>query len=302
MSALRVARGYTDRELIVKFDGCYHGHVDSLLVQAGSGVATFGLPDSVGIPRDFAKWTISLPYNDPQMLSDVFRERGDQIAAVIVEPVAGNMGCVAPSLEFIRACRELTTRYGALLIFDEVITGFRFHFGGVQSLFGIEPDMTILGKIIGGGMPMGAYGGRADVMAYVAPAGPVYQAGTLSGNPVAVAAGLTTLKYLRDHPEVYERLESLATKLTEEKYPGIHISRFGSMFTYFFTEEPVRDYASAKKANTDRFAQFFHYLLEHGIYFPPSQFECCFLSAAHTEEDVTRTREAIRSFFAENKQ
>ncbi|MCS6953614.1 MAG: glutamate-1-semialdehyde 2,1-aminomutase [Bryobacterales bacterium] len=298
MSAIRVARGYTRRELILKFDGCYHGHVDSLLVKAGSGVATLGLPDTAGVPGRFTDTTITAPYNSLEAVEQAFRKHGDQIAAVIVEPVAGNMGCVPPVRGFLQGLRAVTARHGALLIFDEVMTGFRLCYGGAQQLYGVQPDLTTLGKVIGGGLPVGAYGGRADIMAQVAPCGPVYQAGTLAGNPLAVAAGLATLRYLQAHPQIYGDLERRAAELAAAAPAGVTVNRAGSMFTFFFTDQPVTDYASARRADTERFARFFHFLLERGIYFPPSQFEAAFLSAAHTEEDVRRTAKAIRDFFA----
>ena len=234
MSALRVARGFTGRDLTVKFEGCYHGHVDSLLVKAGSGMATLGIADTAGVPEAFAATTIALPYNSIEAVEAAFRERGDKIAAVIVEPVAGNMGCVPPRDGFLEALRQMTAKHGALLIFDEVMTGFRLALGGAQERYGIRPDLTTLGKIVGGGLPLAAYGGRADIMSKVAPTGPIYQAGTLSGNPVAVTAGITTLKYLKAHPEIYDTLESRAAQLTEHPPPGITVNRVGSMFTFFF--------------------------------------------------------------------
>jgi glutamate-1-semialdehyde 2,1-aminomutase len=298
MSVLRVARGYTGRDLIVKFEGCYHGHVDSLLVKAGSGIATLGLPDTVGVPRVFAETTIALPYNDLEAVESTFRAHGDKIAAIIVEPVCGNMGCVLPLPGFLEGLRRVTDQYGALLIFDEVMTGFRLGRGGAQQLFGIKPDLTMLGKIIGGGLPMAAYGGRADIMQKVAPAGPVYQAGTLSGNPVAVTAGIAMLQYLEANPDVYATLDARTKELTENLPAGIHVNRIGSMHTLFFGEGPVRNYEEAKRSNTESFGRFFHHLLDRGVYFPPSQFESGFLSSAHTPQDIAYTRGAIREFFA----
>lgn len=298
MSAIRLARGYTGRQMILKFEGCYHGHVDSLLVKAGSGVATLGIPDTAGVPSSFADTTIAAPYNSLEAVEHAFRKHGDRIAAVIVEPVAGNMGCVPPARGFLQGLRALTAQHGTLLIFDEVMTGFRLSYGGAQQLYGVQPDLTTLGKVIGGGLPVGAYGGRADIMAHVAPSGPVYQAGTLSGNPLAVAAGLATLRYLRNHPEIYGDLERRTAELAAAAPAGVTVNRVGSMFTFFFTDQPVTDYASARRSDTGRFARFFHFLLERGIYFPPSQFESAFLSAAHTDEDIRRTAEAIRDFFA----
>ena len=297
MSALRLARGFTGRDLVIKFEGCYHGHVDSLLVKGGSGMATLGIADSAGVPTAFAETTISLPFNSVAAAEKAFAERGGQIAAVIVEPVVGNMGCVPPAPGFLEALRDLTARHGALLIFDEVMTGFRVALGGAQERFGIQPDLTTLGKIIGGGLPMAAYGGRADIMKKIAPLGPVYQAGTLSGNPLAVAAGLAMLRYLIAHPEVYDTLEARAAQLTAWTPPGITVNRVGSMFTFFFSPDAVTDWESAKKCDTARFAKFFHFLLERGVYIAPSQFEAGFVSAAHSEEDIRATVAAAREFF-----
>jgi glutamate-1-semialdehyde 2,1-aminomutase len=297
MSALRLARGFTGRDLTVKFEGCYHGHVDSLLVKGGSGMATLGIADSAGVPKAFAETTISLPFNSIAAVEKAFADRGGQIAAVIVEPVVGNMGCVPPAPGFLEALRELTARHGSLLIFDEVMTGFRVALGGAQQRFGIRPDLTTLGKIIGGGLPMAAYGGRADVMKKVAPLGPVYQAGTLSGNPLAVAAGLAMLRYLIAHPEVYDTLEARAAELTAWTPSGVTVNRVGSMFTFFFSAERVTDWESAKKCDTSRFGKFFHFLLEHGVYIAPSQFEAGFVSAAHTADDIRVTVSAAREFF-----
>jgi glutamate-1-semialdehyde 2,1-aminomutase len=297
MSALRLARGFTGRDLIIKFEGCYHGHVDSLLVKGGSGMATLGIADSAGVPKAFAETTISLPFNSISAMEKAFAERGGQIAAVIVEPVVGTMGCVPPAHGFLEALRELTAHHGALLIFDEVMTGFRLALGGAQQRFGIKPDLTTLGKIIGGGLPMAAYGGRAEIMKKIAPLGPVYQAGTLSGNPLAVAAGLAMLRYLIAHPEVYGTLETRAAELTAWTPPGVTVNRVGSMFTYFFSDEPVTDWESAKKCDTARFAKFFHFLLERGVYIAPSQFEAGFVSAAHSEKDIRATVKTAREFF-----
>ena len=299
MSALRVARGFTGRDLTIKFEGCYHGHVDSLLVKAGSGMATLGISDTAGVPASFAATTIALPFNSIDAVEAAFRERGDQIAAVIVEPVVGNMGCVPPRPGFLEALRHLTTKHGALLIIDEVMTGFRLALGGAQQLFGIKPDLTTMGKIIGGGLPLAAYGGRADIMSKIAPLGPIYQAGTLSGNPLAVAAGIAMVRYLQSHPEVYQVVEQLAAALTKEVPAGVTVNRVGSMFTFFFRPERVTDWESAKRADTGRFKQFFHWMLERGIYMAPSQFEAGFLSAAHTEEDIQRTVSAAREFFGQ---
>jgi glutamate-1-semialdehyde 2,1-aminomutase len=298
MSALRVARGFTGRDLTIKFEGCYHGHVDSLLVKAGSGMATLGIADTAGVPEAFAATTIALPFNSIAAVESAFQEHRSNIAAVIVEPVAGNMGCVPPIDGFLQTLRELTARHGALLIFDEVMTGFRLALGGAQQRFGIRPDLTTLGKIAGGGLPLAAYGGRADIMSKIAPTGPIYQAGTLSGNPMAVSAGIAMLRYLQSHPEVYETIEKTAAQLTANVPPGITVNRVGSMFTFFFTPDPVTDWESAKRADTGRFRQFFHWMLDRGIYLAPSQFEAGFLSAAHTEQDVARTVEAAQDFFA----
>ncbi len=297
MSALRVARGFTGRDLTIKFEGCYHGHVDSLLVKAGSGMATLGIADTAGVPAAFAATTIALPFNSIDAVEQAFAERGHQIAAVIVEPVAGNMGCVLPAPGFLEALRDLTARHDALLIFDEVMTGFRLALGGAQQRFGIKPDLTTLGKIIGGGLPMAAYGGRADIMKKIAPLGPVYQAGTLSGNPLAVSVGLATLRYLMDHPEVYDVVEARTAQLTAWTPPGLTINRIGSMFTFFFSPDAVTDWDTAKRADTACFGKFFHFMLDHGVYLAPSQFEAGFVSAAHSEEDIRYTVEAAREFF-----
>jgi glutamate-1-semialdehyde 2,1-aminomutase len=298
MSALRVARGFTGRDLTIKFEGCYHGHVDSLLVKAGSGMATLGIADTAGVPAAFAETTIALPFNSIAAVKQAFADRGDRIAAVIVEPVVGNMGCVPPIPGFLEALRSLTERHGAVLIFDEVMTGFRLALGGAQQRFGIKPDMTTLGKIIGAGLPMAAYGGRVDIMKRVAPVGPVYQAGTLSGNPLAVAAGLSMLRHLVAHPEIYDHLETRAAQLTAFTPPGVTINRVGSMFTFFLTPRPVTDWESAKSSDTARFGKFFHFMLERGVYLAPSQFEAGFVSAAHSEQDIRHTVEAAREFFA----
>jgi len=297
MSALRLARGFTGRDLTIKFEGCYHGHVDSLLVKAGSGMATLGISDSAGVPKAFAETTIALPFNSIAAVEKAFAERGGKIAAVIVEPIVGNMGCVPPVAGFLEALRELTARHGAVLIFDEVMTGFRVALGGAQQLFGIQPDLTTLGKIIGGGLPMAAYGGRADIMRKIAPLGPVYQAGTLSGNPLAVAAGLASLRYLMAHPEIYDTLEARSAQLTAWTPPGVTINRVGSMFTFFFAAGPVTDWDSAKRCDTARFAKFFPFMLERGVYLAPSQFEAGFVSAAHSEQDIRATVDAARDFF-----
>jgi glutamate-1-semialdehyde 2,1-aminomutase len=298
MSALRVARGFTGRDLTIKFEGCYHGHVDSLLVKAGSGMATLGIADTAGVPVTIAATTIALPFNSIAALEQTFAAHGSEIAAVIVEPVVGNMGCVPPLPGYLEAMREITARHGALLIFDEVMTGFRVALGGAQQRFGITPDLTTLGKVIGGGLPIGAYGGRADIMRKIAPLGPVYQAGTLSGNPLAVAAGLAMLRRLSAHPEIYDQLEARAAQLTACVPPGVTVNRLGSMFTFFLTPDPVTDWDSAKKCDTARFGKLFHFLLDRGVYMAPSQFEAGFVSAAHTEEDIRHTVEATRDFFA----
>jgi len=298
MSALRVARGFTGRDLCIKFEGCYHGHVDSLLVKAGSGLATLGLSDSAGVPPAFAATTISVPFNDLNAVAAAFENHKGKIASVMVEPVAGNMGCVPPAPGFLEGLRKLCTDNEALLIFDEVMCGFRVSFGGAQGLYGVTPDMTAFGKIIGGGLPIAAYGGKAEVMNYVAPVGPIYQAGTLSGNPLAVSAGLAMLTYLKEHPEVYTTLEKRTAALCSDNLPGVTVNRVGSMFTFFFTTEPVYDYESAKKCDTKRFAAFFHHMLEHGVYLAPSQFEAGFVGLAHEDADIEATREAARQFFA----
>jgi glutamate-1-semialdehyde 2,1-aminomutase len=304
MSALRLARGFTGRDRIVKFDGCYHGHADALLVQAGSGVLTLGTPASAGVPQAAAADTISAPYNDLTTLARIFDENRGQIAAVIVEPVAGNMGVVPPQSGFLAGLRELTQTAGSLLIFDEVITGFRVAFGGMQELTGLRADLTCLGKVIGGGLPVGSYGGRADVMARLAPAGPVYQAGTLAGNPLAMTAGLETLSELAK-PGTYQALEERSARLAfgmaeSARAAGIATvaTRVGSMFTTFFTDEPVVDYVSAKRASIRRYARFFHEMLQRGVYLAPSQFEAGFLSLAHSDDDVQQTVEAARGAFA----
>ncbi len=298
MSAIRLARGFTGRELTVKFEGCYHGHVDSLLVKAGSGVATLSLPDTAGVPRAFSETTLALPFNDLEAVETAFRQEGDRVAAVIVEPVAGNMGCIPPQPGFLQGLRDITRRYGSLLIFDEVMTGFRLCRGGAQALYGVTPDLTTLGKIIGGGLPIAAYGGRAEIMKKVAPAGPVYQAGTLSGNPLAVTAGIAMLTYLEAHPEVYGVLDQLTAELTERKLAGVTVNRVGSMFTFFFQEGCVCNYESAKRSDTAKFGRLFHFLLERGIYLPPSQFEAGFVCAAHTPGEIAAAARAISEFCA----
>jgi glutamate-1-semialdehyde 2,1-aminomutase len=300
MSAVRLARGFTGRDLVVKFAGCYHGHVDSLLVSAGSSALTHGVPTSPGVPAGCTNDTIVLRYNDVEALRELFRARGDQVAGVLLEPVVGNMGLVTPSAEFRAELRRLTRRHGALLVYDEVMTGFRLSFGGAQGLFGDTPDLTILGKIVGGGYPVGAYGGRADIMKKVMPAGPVFQAGTLSGNPVAMAAGIATLRELKENPP-YARLEQLSRELedglraaaTEAGVPH-QFNRVGSMWTLFFTGTPVVDLDTAKTSDTAGFGRFFWAMMDRGVYLPCSQFEAAFTSAAHTDMDVEATVEAAR--------
>ena len=299
MSAIRLARGVTGRTKLVKFEGCYHGHADSLLVKAGSGVATLGLPDSPGVPAALAEKTITVPFNNTPALEEVFAEHLD-IAAVIIEPVVGNMGCVPPLPGYLEAVRKLTRDHGALLIFDEVMTGFRLARGGAQERYSITPDITTLGKIIGGGLPVGAYGGSREIMNNIAPAGPVYQAGTLSGNPLSMTAGLVTLRRLRDK-SVYERLERSSQKLCEglaaaAREAGVTTvtNRVGSMWTSFFTGEPVVDWDSANKCDRELYGKFFHTMLDEGVYLAPSQFEAAFVSLAHTDEIIEGTLEATR--------
>jgi glutamate-1-semialdehyde 2,1-aminomutase len=296
MTAIRLARGFTGRDLTVKFEGCYHGHADSLLVKAGSGIATLSLPDTAGVPKAFSDTTIALPFNDLDQVETAFREHGGNIASIIVEPVAGNMGCVPPAPGFLEGLRRITQQYGALLIFDEVMTGFRVSRGGAQQLYNVLPDLTTLGKIIGGGLPIAAYGGRADIMSKIAPSGPVYQAGTLSGNPLAVSAGIAMLRYLENHPETYTTLERNAAELAADVPSGMCVNRVGSMLTFFFQPGPVTNYEDAKRSDTALFGKFFHHLLNRGVYFPPSQFEAAFLSAAHSSEDIAYTKQAIRDF------
>jgi glutamate-1-semialdehyde 2,1-aminomutase len=304
MSALRVARGFTGRPKIVKFEGCYHGHGDSLLVRAGSGVATLGLPDSPGVLPEVAQNTITVPFNDARALAQVFTETGDQIAAVIIEPVAGNMGCVPPRASYLEDVRRITAKHGAVLIFDEVMTGFRVARGGAQELYGIKPDLTCLGKIIGGGLPVGAFGGRREIMDQVAPVGPIYQAGTLSGNPLAVTAGLTTLRLLKSlnpYPQLERATARLVAGMNEAaSEAGIAAvsNRVGSMFTTFFTAEPVSDWASAARSDREAFGRFFHAMLDAGVYLAPSQFEAGFVSTAHSNELIERTIAASRRAFA----
>ncbi len=295
MSALRLARGYTGRSKILKFDGCYHGHSDSMLVAAGSGVATLGIPGSPGVPESVAGETIIVDYNDLETVERLIEERHEKIACVMVEPIAGNMGVILPEPGFLEGLRKVTEKYGVLLIFDEVITGFRVAYGGAQELYGVTPDLTCLGKIIGGGFPVGAFGGKKEIMEYLAPVGPVYQAGTLSGNPVAMAAGLATLKILANG-DIYKKLEQKSAKLfnglekaTQEAGIGVCINKVGSMGTMFFTNAQVVDYKTAKTSDTDKYGKYFRNMLERGAYLAPSQFEACFVSLAHTDEDVENT-------------
>ena len=305
MSAIRLARACTKRKFIVKFEGCYHGHADALLVKAGSGVATLGIPGSAGVPEEFTQFTLALPYNDTDALEEAFKKFKGQIACVIVEPVVGNMGCVPPARGYLEALRAVTSNDGALLIFDEVMTGFRLAFGGAQELYTIQPDLSTMGKIIGGGLPVGAYGGPSEIMDMVAPLGPVYQAGTLSGNPLAMAAGYAQLRYLKEHRDLYAKLDQLSGILVAgvaaaAKAAGVRMTynRVGSMFTWFFTPGPVTDWDSASKSDTEAFGRFFRSMLDAGIYLPPSQYEAAFLGAAHSEEDVKQTITAAKQAFA----
>ncbi len=306
MSAIRLARAYTKRKYIVKFEGCYHGHSDSLLVKAGSGVATLGIPGSAGVPEEFTQFTLALPFNDAKTVEFAFQKYKHQIACVIVEPVVGNMGCVPGADDFLVALRLITERERSVLIFDEVMTGFRVAYGGAQEIYSIRPDLTTLGKIIGGGLPVGAYGGSNEIMSLVAPLGPMYQAGTLSGNPLAMAAGCAMLKHLRDEKkEIYPRIDKLSGELVEgvgaaAKEAGVPLcwNRVGSMFTWFFTAGPVTDWESASKSNTEAFGKFFRAMLDAGVYLPPSQFEAAFLGAAHTPEDVQQTIAAAKQAMA----
>jgi glutamate-1-semialdehyde 2,1-aminomutase len=305
MSALRLARAFTGRNYIVKFEGCYHGHSDGLLAKAGSGLATFGIPGSAGVPDQIAQLTLTLPYNDPSAIEAAFAAHKNEIACIIVEPVAGNMGCVLPQPGYLQALRDITTREGALLIFDEVMTGFRVAFGGVQELTQIHPDLTTLGKIIGGGLPVGAFGGRAEIMDKLAPLGPVYQAGTLSGNPLAMAAGIATLTHLeQNRTAIYTQLDHTAAAVANgvaqaaaEAGIPLTTNRQGAMFTWFFTPNPVHDFATAESADTRRFAAFHRGMLDRGIWLPPSQFEAAFLGTAHTTDHVAQTIAAAREVF-----
>jgi len=306
MSAIRLARAATGRKFVVKFEGCYHGHSDALLVKAGSGVATLGIPGSAGVPEEFVEFTLALPYNDVSAVEASFRKFEDQIACVIVEPVVGNMGCVPPRPGYLQALRDITTHEGALLIFDEVMTGFRVAFGGASELYNIKPDLTTLGKIIGGGLPVGAYGGPAKLMDLVAPVGPVYQAGTLSGNPLAMAAGIATLCQLKANREAfYKQLDEIAEKLAagvtaaaNEAGVPVTANRVGSMFTFFFTDKPVSDWQTASGCDTAKFGRFHGALLDAGVWLPPSQFEAAFLSVAHTERDIADTIAGAREALA----
>ena len=318
MSALRLARAFTNRSMILKFEGCYHGHGDSLLVKAGSGVATLGLPDSPGVPSELAQLTLTCPFNQLVAVEAAFSQYRDKIAAVILEPVVGNMGCVPPQPDFLEGIRTITQQHGTLMIFDEVMTGFRIAYGGAQELFGVQPDLTILGKVIGGGLPVGAYGGRDEIMSRLAPTGPVYQAGTLSGNPLAMSAGITTLKILK-RPGTYQKLDHLTghlqrnlTRAANRSGVSVQANQVGSMFTLFFTpgntdsdsdsgqgSAPVTDFPSAKQSDPERFSRFFWDMLKRGIYLPPSQFEAAFLSTAHTPADIEETVAAAAEVFAE---
>jgi glutamate-1-semialdehyde 2,1-aminomutase len=306
MSAIRVARAFTDRKYVVKFEGCYHGHSDGLLVKAGSGLATFGLAGSAGVPQEIAHWTLSLPFNDLAAVEEAFGKHPGEIACVIVEPVVGNMGCVPPAPGYLEGLRRITQETGSLLIFDEVMTGFRLALGGAQQVFGIDPDLTCIGKIIGGGLPCAAFGGKARMMDLLAPLGPVYQAGTLSGNPLAMAAGIATLRYLGGHQvEVYGGLEKHTAAVAEgiaeaarEAEIGIETNRFGSMVTWFFAGAPVTDFTTAAASDTEAFGRFHRAMLDQGVWLPPSQFEAAFLSAAHTTANIDFTVEAARKAFA----
>jgi glutamate-1-semialdehyde 2,1-aminomutase len=309
MSAIRLARAHTRRKYIIKFEGCYHGHADALLVKAGSGIATLGIPGSAGVLEEVSQFTIALPFHDTEAVEQAFSKYKHQIACVIVEPVVGNMGCVPASGDYLASLRTITQREKSVLIFDEVMTGFRVAYGGAQEKYGITPDLTTFGKIIGGGLPVGAYGGPDDIMNLVAPLGPMYQAGTLSGNPLAMAAGIATLKRLQEKKsEIYPQLEALSAKLVDgvaaaakaSKVP-LQFNRAGSMFTWFFTAEPVTGWDSASKSDTKAFGKFFRAMLDAGIYLPPSQFEAAFLSVAHSEDDVQKTIAAAKKAFSAAK-
>ena len=302
MSAIRTARGYTGRDKIIKFKGCYHGHSDGLLVKAGSAALTTSVPDSAGVPADYTKNTLVALYNDEESVKELFESNPSDIAAVIVEPVAANMGVVLPKKGFLEFLRDITSQYGALLIFDEVITGFRLSLGGAQEYFGITPDLTTLGKIVGGGMPIGAYGGKREIMKMVSPDGPVYQAGTLSGNPVATAAGVETLKILKSDPDIYDRLEKKTHRLAEAVRSAagnrVCVNQIGSLMSVFFTDKAVVDYETATSSDTEEYARYFGYLLDNNIYVAPAQYEAMFVSDAHTQEDIEKTCDVIKSFFA----
>jgi glutamate-1-semialdehyde 2,1-aminomutase len=306
MSAIRLARGFTGRDFVIKFEGCYHGHSDAMLVKAGSGVATLGIPGSAGVPAETAMHTLALPYNDLDAVRAVFAARPDEIACVIVEPVVGNAGTIPPAPGYLQGLREITAHHGALLILDEVMTGFRLALGGAQQVYGIRPDLTTLGKILGGGLPCGAFGGRADIMEFLAPLGPVYQAGTLSGNPLAMAAGITTLRHLITHEEdVYNGLEQTTSIISEGVGRIAHdagvpmtVNRVGSMFTWFFTDRPVTDFASAASSDTVSFGRFHRAMLEAGVWLPPSQYEAAFVSTAHGQAEVGYVLEAARHALA----
>jgi glutamate-1-semialdehyde 2,1-aminomutase len=306
MSAIRLARAYTKRKYIVKFEGCYHGHADALLVKAGSGVATLGIPGSAGVPEEFTMFTLALPFNNLPSVEYAFQKFKHQIACVIVEPVVGNMGCVPAADDYLVGLRLITQREHSVLIFDEVMTGFRVAFGGAQELYNIKPDLTTMGKIIGGGLPVGAYGGSKEIMDLVAPLGPMYQAGTLSGNPLAMAAGCAMLKQLRDRKDdIYPKIDKLSGELVDgvmaaARDAGVSLcaNRVGSMFTWFFQKGPVTDWDSASKSNTEAFGKFFHAMLDAGVYLPPSQYEAAFLGSTHAEEDVQRTVAAAKQAFA----
>lgn len=306
MSAIRLARAFTGRKYVIKFEGCYHGHADGLLVRAGSGVATFGIPGSAGVPEEAAHFTLALPYNDTSAVAAAFAAHPEQVACIIVEPIVGNAGCIPPAAGYLESLSQLAWEHRALLIFDEVMTGFRVAFGGAQELYGIRPDLTTLGKILGGGLPCGAFGGRAEIMDQLAPLGPVYQAGTLSGNPLAMAAGIAAVGYLRENrTEVYARLEKLSAAVADGVAGGaakarvpLTTNRVGAMFTWFFTAGAVTDYATAERSDRRRFAAFHRGMLERGVWLPPSQFEAAFLGTAHTEADIHETVSAAEEAFA----
>jgi glutamate-1-semialdehyde 2,1-aminomutase len=297
MSAIRVARGFTKRDMILKFKGCYHGHSDGLLVKAGSAALTAAVPDSLGVPKSYTENTLVALYNDEKSVEELFEKYGDKIACVVVEPVAANMGVVLPKKGFLQFLRDITEKYGSLLIFDEVITGFRLSLGGAQEYFGIKPDMTTLGKIVGGGMPMAVYGGRKEIMDCVAPLGGVYQAGTLSGNPIATTAGIATLTALKENKHLYAELEKKAEKIANSyRKIGASVNQIGSLLSGFFTDREVNDYDSATSSDTEKYAKFFNYLLENGIYIAPSQYEAMFVSMAHSDEDIEKTCKVIENY------